>query len=238
MAIWIELARASNIAGDEILLRRRGEIYEIRFNGLELMSNINFQSETVLAERSIRLLDASPENVLIGGLGMGFTLRAALDMLPAQASVKVSELVPEIVNWNLNSIGHLANYPLNDPRVDIEVGDVMQMLNAHHSSFDLILMDTDNGPDFLVRNENDAIYARDGISNVVRALRPGGIASFWSATASPSFEKLLDQMQATWERHDVCLISGRADAFHFIYFIVNDQIGTASYSAKQQVIRV
>ncbi|MFS2325921.1 hypothetical protein U2P60_11025 [Brucella sp. H1_1004] len=235
MAIWTELARASNIAGDEILLRQRDDIFEIRYNGLELMSNINFQSETVLAERSIRLLDTSPKNVLIGGLGMGFTLRAALDMLPARTSVTVCEFVPEIVDWNRHNIGHLANFPLNDPRVNIEVADVMQTLKASRSSFDLILMDTDNGPDFLVRNENDAIYAKEGLSTVINALRPGGIASFWSATPSHSFEKLLDEMQMSWERHDVSLISGRSDAFHFIYFITKFGGITTPYAAKHHV---
>lgn len=81
MAIWSELARAGNDAGDEILLRRRDDIYEIRYNGLELMSNVNYQSETVLAERSLRLLERVPQRILIGGLGMGFTLKAALDCL-------------------------------------------------------------------------------------------------------------------------------------------------------------
>lgn len=222
MPIWTEIARTSNIAGDEILLRRRDEIYEIRYNGLELMSNINFQSETVLAERSLRLLNHSPKNILIGGLGMGFTLRAALDMLPADATVTVCEFVPEIVQWNRFSIGHLANYPLRDPRVKIVVGDVLQTLKSSPSKYDMILMDTDNGPDFLVRNENDAIYAEEGLFVATDALKPGGIASFWSATASHIFEELLGEMQLSWERHDVCLISGRADAFHFIYFITNE----------------
>ena len=119
MTIWAELARAGNHAGDEILLRKRDHIYEIRYNGLELMSNVNFQSETVLAERSLRLHGRAVSHMLIGGLGMGFTLRAALDLLGPGARVTVCELVPEIVDWNRTHIGHLADHPLNDPRVDV-----------------------------------------------------------------------------------------------------------------------
>lgn len=234
MAIWTEIARTSNIAGDEILLRRRDDIYEIRFNGLELMSNINVRSETVLAERSLRILNHSPQNVLIGGLGMGFTLRAALDVLPEYTKVTVCEFVPAIVEWNRHRIGHLTNYPLNDTRVEVVVGDVMQTLIGSRSQFDMILMDTDNGPDFLVRKDNDAIYAQDGLSVAIEALMQGGAVSFWSATASDMFERLLDMMQLEWERHDVCLMSGRADAFHYIYFITNDGIATRTIGRRRQ----
>ncbi|MBD7991426.1 hypothetical protein OIV19_10775 [Brucella sp. HL-2] len=224
MAIWTELARASNDAGDEILLRQRDDIFEIRYNGLELMSNINFQSETVLAERSLRLLGRSPKRVLIGGLGMGFTLRAALDYLPIDTEVTVCELVPEIVEWNHSRIGHLAGFPLHDRRVKIRIGDVMDTLNQNPATYDLILMDTDNGPDFLVRSTNDAIYADHGLTVVENALTSNGIASFWSATASSEFEKTLDTLEWEWSRQDICLIGGRADAFHYIYFVIRSQM--------------
>ncbi|HWT64436.1 MAG TPA: hypothetical protein VN150_17840 [Ochrobactrum sp.] len=223
MAIWTELARASNDAGDEILLRQRDDIFEIRYNGLELMSNINFQSETVLAERSLRLLGRSPKKVLIGGLGMGFTLRAALDYLPIDTEVTVCELVPEIVEWNRSRIGHLAGFPLHDRRVKIRIGDVMDTLSQSPATYDLILMDTDNGPDFLVRSTNDAIYADHGLAVVENALTSSGIASFWSATASSEFEKTLDILELEWSRQDICLIGGRADAFHYIYFVNRTQ---------------
>ncbi|MFC7067362.1 hypothetical protein [Brucella rhizosphaerae] len=238
MAIWSELARASNDAGDEILLRRRDDIYEIRYNGLELMSNVNYQSETVLAERSLRLLERVPQRILIGGLGMGFTLKAALDCLPEQTKVTVCELVPEIISWNQTSIGHLAGFPLSDPRVDVRTGDVMETLAQSRNSYDLILMDTDNGPDFLVRNGNDTIYAQSGLTTVDAALTSGGIASFWSATASASFEALLDEMDYAWERHDICLIGGRSDAFHYIYFITKEHPVISGITKNDQTRRV
>lgn len=218
MTIWAELARAGNLAGDEILLRKRDHIYEIRYNGLELMSNVNFQSETVLAERSLRLHGRQVSHMLIGGLGMGFTLRAALDLLGSDARVTVCELVPEIVDWNRTHISHLADHPLNDPRVDVRIADVMDVLRAEPGRYDAILMDTDNGPDFTVRAANGAIYEDGGLRLVKRALKPNGIAAFWSATISDPFEDKLDMLPWQWQREDISLIGGRADAFHYIYF--------------------
>ncbi len=234
MAIWAELERAGNDAGDEILLRKRDDIYEIRYNGLELMSNINYQSETILAERSLRLYGRLPKSILIGGLGMGFTLRAALDYLPFDTEITVCELVPEIVEWNRSCIGHLAGHPLRDPRVKIRVGDVMDILKAQRNTFDIILMDTDNGPDFTVRSSNNKIYANCGLRAVERALNPEGIASFWSATISQEFEDNLRALPWRWEREDICLIGGRADAFHYIYFAVKDELSPALHGPEQQ----
>ncbi|MBJ6133883.1 hypothetical protein JAU75_13635 [Ochrobactrum sp. Q0168] len=231
MAIWTELARAGNDAGDEILLRQRDDIYEIRYNGLELMSNVNFQSEIVLAERSLRFLPQTPRKILIGGLGMGFTLRAALNFVPLETEITVCELVPEIVEWNHSFIGHLADDPLEDHRVELQVGDVMETLRQQPATFDLILMDTDNGPDFLVREQNNSIYSESGLATLERALTPTGTASFWSATVSLKFEKMLDAEQWNWSRHDVCLIGGRADAFHYVYS-VNRNTNSALYPMK------
>lgn len=218
MTLWTELARASNPAGDAINLRRKGDLYEIRFNGLELMSNINHRSETVLAERSLRLHGGTVRRILIGGLGMGFTLRAALDWVGDNTDVTVCELVPEIVDWNRHHIGHLAGHPLRDRRVNLHVVEVQRLLKWHGSDYDVILMDTDNGPDFTVRKANKAIYGESGLEAVHRRLAPDGVVAFWSATASTDFEERLEALPWRWRRDDVSLISGRADAVHHIYF--------------------
>ena len=218
MTLWTELARASNPAGDEINLRRKGDLYEIRFNGLELMSNINHRSETVLAERSLRLHGGTVRRILIGGLGMGFTLRAALDWVGDNTDVTVCEIVPEIVDWNRHHIGHLAGHPLRDRRVNLRVVEVQRLLKWHGSDYDVILMDTDNGPDFTVRKANKAIYGESGLEAVHRRLAPDGVVAFWSATASIDFEERLEALPWRWRRDDVSLISGRADAVHHIYF--------------------
>ena len=221
MTLWTELARASNSAGDEITLRRKGDLYEIRFNGLELMSNINHRSETLLAERTLRLHERSVRRVLIAGLGMGFTLRATLDWISGNTEVTVCELVPEIVDWNRQHIGHLVGHPLRDSRVDLRVVDVQRLLERNGSDYDIILMDTDNGPEYTVRETNDAIYGESGLNAVYRRLAPDGIAAFWSATASVEFEQRLDALPWRWRRDDISLISGRADAVHHIYLAGN-----------------
>jgi len=225
MTLWTELARATTMAGDEILLRRRGDIFEIRFNGLELMSNLNHQSESNLATRTLWLYGGRPERVLIGGLGMGFTLRAVLGLLGSASRVTVSELIPEVAEWNRGPLSPLAGYPLRDPRVDLRIADVMDVLEENPCMFDVILMDTDNGPDFTVRQVNDRLYARQGLAAVRRALRPGGIAAFWSAAVSDPFERTLAAESWCWRREDIQLIGGRADAFHHIYFASADIVG-------------
>lgn len=235
---WAELARAGNEAGDEILLRQRADIYEIRYNGLELMSNVNFQSELRLAEKSLRLFDHPIRHVLIAGLGMGFTLRAALDNLGKSVRVTVCELVPEIIQWNRDHIGHLADNPLGDGRVEVVTGDVMDLLRQRPAHYDLILMDTDNGPDITVRADNEQIYQDDGLSLVRRALRPGGHVAFWSATASQVFEQRLDEHGLDWHREDVNLIGGRADAFHYIYLVHGPQSHRPTSSESLRPLQV
>ena len=221
MTLWNELARAT-LAGDEILLRQRGATYEIRFNGVELMSNVHNRSEQLLAERTLYALAMPAPRVLIGGLGMGFTLRAALDALGPKARITVCELVPEIVDWNRGALAHLAGGPLNDPRVEVCTGDVMEVVKARPGLYDAVLMDTDNGPDIAVREENAVIYEDPGLRHVYRALCPGGVAAFWSATQSPAFERRLNILPWTWKREDIQLIGGRSDAFHHIYFASDD----------------
>lgn len=222
MTVWNDLARATNAAGDEILLRQRDSLYEIRYNGIELMSNLNHQSEAVLATRALRLLGRAPRDVLIAGLGMGYTLRAALDLVGPGAQVTVCELVPEIVAWNHGRLSHLAGHPLTDPRVSVEIADVTAVLARNPGRFDVILMDTDNGPDTLVRDTNGAIYTESGLSRSRGALAKGGIAAFWSAEIAPGFEQRLTRQGWPWRRDDIALMPGRVDAMHHIYFAADD----------------
>ena len=182
------------------------------------MSNRCIQSETVLARRSLGRFARHARRVLIAGLGMGFTLRTALDHLPADAVVTVCELVPEIADWHAEHIGHLCGHALRDPRVDLRIADVIDVLDADRGAYDLILMDTDNGPDFTVRSANLPIYEHRGLAAAKAAVRPGGVVSFWSATLSEPFEQTLDALGWAWRREEILLPGGRADAFHYIYF--------------------
>lgn len=222
MILWETLARARTASGDDIMLRQRGGIYEIRYNGIELMSNLNHQSEIQLALLSMRRLDFRARRVLIGGLGLGYSLRALLDLAAPDAEVTVCEIIPEVVAWNRGPLAHLAANPLDDPRSRVVIGDVRDHLAASKGQYDLILLDTDNGPDFVVRPENESLYQDRGIAGVAEALTPGGLAAFWSATASERFEKVLARYPWCWIREDIALIPGRADAMHHIYSCTTD----------------
>lgn len=217
MTLWETLARARTASGDDIVLRQRGGIYEIRYNGIELMSNLNHQSEIQLALRSMRRLDFRAKRVLIGGLGLGYSLRALLDLAAADTTVTVCEIIPEVVAWNRGPLAHLAGSPLDDLRSDVVICDVRDHLIASKGQYDLILLDTDNGPDFVVRPENEGLYQDRGITEVAQALTPTGLAAFWSATASDRFEKTLARYPWSWIREDIALLPGRVDAMHHIY---------------------
>lgn len=219
MTLWTELARAKTALGDTIILRRRGPIFEITFNGLQLMSNLNHQSEDILALKAARLCHRPPARVLVAGLGMGFTLRAVLEATPEPTQVTVCEIVPEIARWCRGALAALAGDPLADPRVRLVLADVGQVLRRDAVGFDLILMDTDNGPGALARDGNAALYDDEGIAAVLAALRPGGLAAFWSAERSAAFEDGLTRAGAGWRCEEVALIPGRVDALHHIYFV-------------------
>ncbi|WP_323717820.1 spermidine synthase [Paracoccus aminovorans] len=217
MTSWETLARARTASGDEIVLRQRGEIYEIRYNGIALMSNLNHQSEIQLALRSMRRLDFRARRVLIGGLGLGYSLRALLDLAAPDTEVTVCEIIPEVVAWNRGPLAHLAGSPLDDPRSRLVIGDVQEHLALSRGCYDLILLDTDNGPDLVVRPENEDLYRDGGIAEVADALASGGLAAFWSATASTRFESTLARQAWNWTREDIPLVPGRVDAMHHIY---------------------
>ncbi len=170
--------------GGELVLTQRDDLFVIRVNDVELMSNRTYGSEQKLARLGVAVLGPRPApRVLIGGLGMGFTLRAVLDELAGQsdADVVVAELFPAVVQWNRTWLGRFANHPLDDPRVQIADGDVGRLLADSTQTFDLVLLDVDNGPEALVIDENRHLYTQRGIGTLHRALRPGGVAAVWSA---------------------------------------------------------
>jgi spermidine synthase len=208
-----ELARAVMPDGGELVLSRRGGGYEIRCNGWELMSSHAHRSEAVLAQLACANLPPAPR-VLIGGLGMGFSLRAALDCLPASAVVIVAELVPAIIAWNRGPLAAIANRPLDDPRVVLRCGDVCDELNGER--YDAILLDIDNGPATPVYHDAPRLYGPDGLRRVFDALTPDGVLAVWSADRSPSFETALSAGACAWHPVDVPVRDGDAPC-HTIY---------------------
>jgi len=176
--------------GSDFKLARRGNEYIILANGKTLMSSRMHGSEEALATSGLREARTLRQpRVLIGGLGMGYTLRATLDLLPRGAEIVVSELVGEVVEWNRGLLGPLAGYPLKDRRVRMDVRDVALTLRAAHAHFDAVLLDVDNGPSAFSDTANAGVYDDRGLAAAHEALRPGGILAVWSAREDRKFEQ-------------------------------------------------
>lgn len=179
--------------GGELRLYRRGDEFSIRIaDGGELMNSRIHGSEEALAELTCgKIADRSRPRVLIGGLGMGFTLAAALHHLGADAEVVVAELVPAVVVWNRGPLGEHAGHPLEDKRATVCEGDVADILKTRQQAYDAILLDVDNGPDGLTSKNNDWLYTMDGLHASFGALRPEGVLAVWSAGPDREFTKRL-----------------------------------------------
>lgn len=179
--------------GGELQLLQRGTEFSIRLTGRgELMNSRVHGSEDALAEQTCaRLPDRERARLLIGGLGMGFTLAAALRELGAQARVLVAELLPAVVGWNHGVLGPCAGQPLADARVTVRTVDVARVLRESQQVFDAILLDVDNGPEGLTRRDNDWLYHEDGLNAAWLALRPGGLLAVWSAGPDAAFRQRL-----------------------------------------------
>ena len=192
MKPWTILGRTRTPDGTELTLTQHPSEYVILANGQSLMSSRMHASEEALALLGCRRARTlTRPRILVGGLGMGFTLRQALDCLPLAARVVVAELVPDVVAWNRGPLGALAKHPLDDPRVRVEEGDVAATMRASPGEFDAILLDVDNGPVALTASSNAALYNRDGVAAARAALRPGGVLAVWSARDDPQFERRL-----------------------------------------------
>ena len=192
MRAWELLGQTRTPDGTEMTLTRRDSEYVILAGGLSLMSSRMHGSEEALATftcRRIRTLERPC--VLVGGLGMGFTLRATLDLIPPNASVVVAELVPAVVAWNRGPLGPLAGHPLKDRRVVVEEGDVALTLRSSPSRFDAVLLDVDNGPSAFTASHNAGLYDDRGLANARQALKAGGVLAVWSAREDRRFEQRL-----------------------------------------------
>ena len=191
MIPWQLLGEARTPDGTGLTLTRHDREYVIMADGKSLMSSRMHGSEQALATLALRGLGATAPSVLIGGLGMGFTLRAALDALPGEATVLVAELVPAVVEWNRGPLAPLAGEPLRDRRVTVEIGDVAAILSTARERFDAVLLDVDNGPDAFTAATNAGLYGDQGLAAARDALKPGGVLAVWSAWEQRRFEQRL-----------------------------------------------
>ena len=178
--------------GGEMKLLQRTHEFTINVKNEELMNSRLHGSEEALAELTCTpLAKRRRPVVLIGGLGMGYTLGAALKHLGSQAHVVVAELVPAVIQWNRTYLADLAGRPLEDPRVTVRQGDVGVVIREKAAGYDAILLDVDNGPEGLTHQGNDRLYTLQGLESAKTALKPGGVLAVWSAQPDKAFSKRL-----------------------------------------------
>ena len=204
--------------GAPLRLMQRGDEFVIMAGTNPLMNSRMGGSEEDLATLSwARIAGRSTPHVLIGGLGMGFTLRAALATMPAEVTVTVAEIVPEIVAWARGPLAHIFAGCLDDPRVAIEVTDVGRLIATRKAAYDAILLDVDNGPEGLSRDGNDRLYSLAGLAKSHAALKPGGVLAVWSAHPDAKFTRRLGESGFRVEEIGVRERHGRKGARHTIW---------------------
>jgi spermidine synthase len=215
----IHLGTALVPGGDTLELYSRGGDFMIVLDRNELMSTRMNGSEIALADMTLdRLTNMSAPHLLIGGYGMGFTLRAALAKMGPKGQATVAELVPEIVEWARGPMADVADGCLDDPRVNVIMGDVGHVIRSNTAAYDAILLDVDNGPDGLTRKGNDSLYSAAGLDAAMRALRPGGVLAVWSAAPDKKFNKRLKDAGFAVEEVAVRARTNGKGPRHIIWF--------------------
>jgi spermidine synthase len=220
MIPWQQIGAATVPGADvELRLMRRGAEFSMMLGPNELMNSRLSGSEQALATLTCKKIEAIQRpHLLIGGLGMGFTLRAALAVLSREARITVAELVPEVIAWAHGPMADLFGDSLTDPRAAIREADVVAVIKSAQGAFDAILLDVDNGPEALIRKANDALYDLKGLQAIRRALRPNGILAVWSSGPNPSFSKRLRAAGFDVNEVGVRATTKRQGAHHVIWF--------------------
>ena len=219
MIRWVEIGTARVPGGDgELRLMQRGSEFSIFAGSAELMSSRLSGSEEALASLTCARLTPQPRpHVLIGGLGMGFTLRTALAALGPDAAITLAEIVPEVIAWARGPLAAIHRESLDDPRLTIFEGDVGDLIDGAPSRYDAILLDVDNGPAGLMRAANDDLYDPYGLLEAQKALRPGGVLAVWSAAHDEVFAQRLRRLGYGVEEHRVRANGRRNGPRHVIW---------------------
>ena len=220
MIPWLQVDTA-RVPGAEVELRlmRRGTEFSMMLGPNELMNSRLSGSEEALATLACKRLGAvKGPQLLIGGLGMGFTLRAALAVLGPDTRITVAELVPAVIAWARGPMAGIFGDSLKDPRATIREADVADVIGARASAFDAVLLDVDNGPEGLIRKANDALYDAKGLKAIRRALRPGGVLAVWSSGPHPAFTKRLRDAGFDVNEVNLRATTKRSGARHVIWF--------------------
>jgi spermidine synthase len=220
---WKHLATAAIPGGGELRLMRRGDEFSIKLGANELMNSRLGGSEEALATLACRKLAGRDRpRILIGGLGMGFTLRATLAVSGTDAAIEVAELVPEVVAWGRGEMAKLFAGSLTDPRVSIIERDVGELIRAARGRYDAILLDVDNGPEGLSREANDQLYDAGGLAAARAALTDGGVLAVWSSGPDPSFTRRLRQGGFAVNEVPVRAVNKNSGSRHLIWLAVRE----------------
>jgi len=205
--------------GATLRLYQRDDEFSIRVDKQgELMNSRLHHSENALAELACEhVTGVEDPQLLVGGLGMGFTLAAALSHTGTAAQVTVSELMPAVVCWNRKYLGVVAGFPLNDARVHVVEQDVGKVMHEHKNGFDAIMLDVDNGPDGFTRDDNDALYGLRGLNNAYEALKPGGVLTVWSACTDAAFTQRMLKIGFNVEERRVRAHTAKSGRKHNIW---------------------
>jgi spermidine synthase len=216
MKPWKTLFTATSPDGTPMLLQERDGEFSIRLAGSVLMTSRSHGSEDLLATLALRGLKTRSPRVLVGGMGMGFTARAALDHMGPEGRVVVAELIPPVVEWNRTGpLGPPAGNPLSDPRCSVELGDVQAAIAKAPAAYDAILLDVDNGPNAFTQKANSGLYSKKGLALTRAALRRGGVYALWSASPEEWFIRRLHEagfvgrMEKAGPRHVVFVATVR-----------------------------
>ena len=224
MIPWSKIATAKVPGGGQLRLLQRGTEFSIKLDNNELMNSRLSATEQALATIGCDKIRTLPQpKILIGGLGMGFTLRAALIVLGQQAQIIVAELVPAVVAWARGPMASLFGNSLTDPRVRIRETDVGDLIRAARSDYDAILLDVDNGPEGMTREANDRLYDLDGLAAAYMALRPGGVLAVWSSAPDAAFTARLRKTGFDVVENPVRAKGPQGGARHFIWTATRTQ---------------
>ena len=235
MIPWVQIDTARVPGADvELRLMRRGDEFSMMLGPSELMNSRLSGSEEALATLACRRIETvKGPRLLIGGLGMGFTLRAALAVLGTEARIIVAELVPAVIAWARGPMADIFGDSLTDPRASICRADVVDVIQSHSSAFDAILLDVDNGPEGLIRKANDALYNPGGLKAIRRALRPGGVLAVWSSGPNPLFAKRLRDAGFDVSEVAVRATARRSGARHVIWFATKPETARGAKQTSQ-----
>ena len=220
----VRIATTRTPDGGEMELYQHDRDFSIKINGQDLMHSRQHESELELARLGCaHLAGSNAPSILIGGLGLGYTLRQVLDILSPHARVVVCELLSAVVEWNREFLGELNGQPLGDERVDIKTGDIVELISRSKSRFDAILLDIDNGPSAITNSGNHRLYGYDGIQACRHALREQGCLAVWTAEPNKKFEQLLMRCNFHVRRYRVPAYKGSKSQSRFVWVASEDK---------------